>query len=234
MKTVAIIQSNYIPWRGYFDIIHDVDEFILYDDMQYTRRDWRNRNQIKTPQGLLWLSVPVQVKGKFFQKINETTLENHDWAKNHFQTIQSFYSKSPFWKEYKEWLIELYSKAAECCIISDVNEMFLHAICQKLNIVTLFTHSSDYHLLEGQTEKLVGLCKDAGATRYISGPAAKDYVVPDLFEAENIELVWKDYYGYPEYPQLYGEFIPNVSILDLLLNVGDKAPDYIWGWRTNY
>jgi len=102
MKKVAILQSNYIPWKGYFDMIGLVDEFILYDDMQYTRRDWRNRNKIKTPNGLAWLTIPVEVKGKYFQKINETIISEPQWAKDHWATIKQFYSKARFFKDYKD------------------------------------------------------------------------------------------------------------------------------------
>ena len=112
MKKVAILQSNYIPWKGYFDIINSVDEFILYDDMQYTRRDWRNRNQIKTANGLLWLTIPVDSKGKFFQKINETKVTGHKWASEHLRSIQLCYAHAPFYKEYEPMLEELYAKKA--------------------------------------------------------------------------------------------------------------------------
>src|SRR5579871_4764093 len=113
MKKVAIIQSNYIPWRGYFDMIHMVDEFILYDDMQYTRRDWRNRNKIKTPHGLAWLTIPVEVKGKYFQKINETLVSEPNWAKDHWATIRQFYSKAKYFKDYKDAFEDFYLTTEE-------------------------------------------------------------------------------------------------------------------------
>ncbi|MBJ7432720.1 MAG: WbqC family protein, partial [Gemmataceae bacterium] len=108
-KTVAILQSNYIPWKGYFDLIRSVDEFILYDEVQYTRRDWRNRNKIKTADGTQWLTVPVEVKGKYFQKINETLISESGWEKNHWTRICSAYSKAPYFKEYYPKLVHLLS-----------------------------------------------------------------------------------------------------------------------------
>ena len=111
MKKVAILQSDYIPWKGYFDIINSVDEFILYDDMQYTRRDWRNRNQIKTANGMLWLTIPVDTKGKYFQKINETKVSGHRWTREHMRAIQLAYAHAPYYDRYKTFLEELYAKA---------------------------------------------------------------------------------------------------------------------------
>lgn len=108
MKKVAILQSNYIPWKGYFDMIAAVDEFILYDDMQYTRRDWRNRNQIKTPQGVHWLTVPVQVKGKYYQKIRETEIDGTNWASTHWKALEQNYRRAPHYTEIASWLEPLY------------------------------------------------------------------------------------------------------------------------------
>ena len=110
MKKVAILQSNYIPWKGYFDIINMVDEFILYDDMQYTRRDWRNRNQIKTVDGVKWLTIPVESKGKFFQKINETKVSSSKWAQEHWKAICLNYAKAPYFKTYEPLFADIYKK----------------------------------------------------------------------------------------------------------------------------
>ncbi len=225
MKKVAILQSNYIPWKGYFDLIAAVDEFILYDDMQYTRRDWRNRNKIKTPQGLMWCTVPVKVKGKYFQEIKNTEIDGTDWAKQHWRSMEQHYKKAAHFAEIASFVAPLY--AQEYKTISDSNRAFIVAICDYIGITTRITSSSDYVLADGKTERLVGLCEQAGATEYISGPAAKDYVVPELFEEANISLTWFDYAGYPQYPQLWGEFEHAVSILDLLFNCGKSAPSYM-------
>lgn len=119
MKKVAILQSNYIPWKGYFDLIGAVDEFILYDDMQYTRRDWRNRNQIKTPQGVQWLTVPVRVKGKYEQKIRDTEIDGSDWAVAHWKALVQNYARAPHFAEIAAWLEPLYlSGSYPSCPIS--------------------------------------------------------------------------------------------------------------------
>ncbi|PPA05239.1 hypothetical protein C4E44_05005 [Pseudomonas sp. MWU12-2312b] len=225
MKKIAIVQSNYIPWKGYFDMIADVDEFILYDDMQYTRRDWRNRNQIKTPQGLQWLTVPVRVKGKYHQTIFETEIEGQDWAQVHWKSLQQNYRRTPNFEEISAWIEPLYS--ATYVRLSDLNRSFLEAICSYLGIRTIISSSSDYKLSEGKTERLADLCVQAGASEYVSGPAARDYIVADVFSEHGIQLSWFDYSGYPEYPQLWGDFSHNVTILDLLFNCGKEAPNYM-------
>ena len=137
-KRVAILQSNYIPWKGYFDLINSVDEFIFYDDMQYTKRDWRNRNKISTPNGLLWLSIPVTVKGKYFQKINETTISDPEWAKNHWETIKQFYGKAKFFEDYGQPFEEFYLSCEEK-YLSNINFRLIQIINRILNINTKFS-----------------------------------------------------------------------------------------------
>ena len=233
MKKVAILQSNYIPWKGYFDIINMVDEFILYDDMQYTRRDWRNRNQIKTVDGVKWLTIPVDSKGKFFQKINETKVNSHDWAQSHWKSIYLNYKKAPYFSAYAQQFEQLYEQAGQEEYLSRINYLFLTEICKILGIKTKITWSSDYTLIDGKTERLAALVKAAGGGYYLSGPAAKDYIVDEVFEEYGIELAYMDYEGYPEYPQLYGEYHSNVSILDLLFMTGPDAPKYMKSFVSN-
>ena len=226
MKTAAILQSNYIPWKGYFDIIAAVDEFILYDDMQYTRRDWRNRNQIKTSQGVQWLTVPVLVKGKYHQKIKETEIDGTDWAAAHWKALEQNYRRAPHFQEIASWLKPLYLEES-FTHISQLNRRFIKAICNYLAIKTVITSSSDYTLIDGQTERLANLCVQAGVTEYISGPAAKDYFDEKVFSDLGIKVRWFDYSNYPSYPQLWGEFTHELTILDLLFNCGKESPRYM-------
>ena len=219
MKKVAILQSNYIPWKGYFDLISCVDEFIIYDDMQFTKRDWRNRNKIKTPNGLQWLSVPVLSKGKFHQKINETKINGNQWQKDHWHTLTRNYSRARFFEEISKWLKPLYLKK-DYSFLSDLNRTFMDAICSYLNIKTKISTSSDYELTGDKTARLANLCKQALATEYISGPAAKDYINEGVFAQNNIQPAWFDYSNYREYNQLWGHFTHKVSILDLFFNCG--------------
>ena len=227
MKKIAILQSNYIPWKGYFDMIRSVDEFILYDDMQYTRRDWRNRNLVKSPQGLHWLTIPVEVKGKFDQKIKDTKISEKTWAKDHWKTIQLYYSKTPHFKEYESVFEKTFQECELIDSLSQINFKWIQLICGLLQIPTKLSWSADYELKEGKTERLIGLCQSAGATHYLSGPAAKDYIVNQLFDDAGIGLEYMNYEGYPEYIQLYGKFEHGVTILDLLFNTGSKALNYM-------
>ena len=226
MKKVAILQSNYIPWKGYFDMIAAVDEFILYDDMQYTRRDWRNRNQIKTPQGIQWLTIPVLVKGKYHQTIRETEIDGSDWALAHWKTLTQNYRKAAHFTEIAAWLEPLYLVPQETHL-SLSNRRFIEAICGYLGIETVISNSWDYTLVEGKTQRLADISSQAKGTEYISGPAARDYVDESIFAERGIKLVWFEYAGYPEYPQLWGDFIQEVSILDLLFNCGKDAHRYM-------
>lgn len=233
MKSVVILQSNYIPWKGYFDLMHDADEFILFDDMQYTRRDWRNRNQIKTGRGLEWLSIPVEVKGKFSQRIDATLVADHGWAESHWNKLRGQYQRAPYFKFFADRFAILYRSVEDERNLSRINRVFLEEIARLLGIRARLKWSTDYSNLTGKTERLVGLCREAGGGRYISGPAARDYIQPELFEKAGIELTFKDYSGYPEYPQQFPPFDHGVTILDLLFNVGPDAPWYIWGWRDS-
>lgn len=226
MKRIAILQSNYIPWKGYFDIVNSVDEFVLYDDMQYTRRDWRNRNKIYTPNGLKWITVPVEVKGKYHQKINETKISESDWAKKHWLTIRQFYSKAKYFAKYEQFFEEFYFNCTEDSL-SRVNARLIAIINQILGIDTEITLSSQYELYGGQTEKLLGICQQAGAGVYLSGPAAKDYFDMNLAEKKGIHVEWFDYSGYPEYQQLHKPFEHSVTILDLIFNEGPNATKFM-------
>jgi len=224
-KKLAIVQSNYLPWKGYFDLIAAVDEFILFDDMQYTRRDWRNRNQIKTPNGLQWLTVPVLAKGKYHQRIRDTEIDNSDWAASHWKTLELNYRRAAHFDEVAAWLEPLYLQSHHA--LSPMNRLFIEAINRYLEIDTVVTNSWDYDLVEGKTERLLSLCEQTGAREYVSGPAARDYTSADEFSARGIKLTWFDYSGYPEYPQLWGEFTHHVSILDLLFMCGKDAHRYM-------
>lgn len=221
LKKIAISQSNYIPWKGYFDLIASVDEFILFDDMQYTKRDWRNRNKIKTPKGPVWLSVPVQVKGKYYQSIRDTRINGDEWAQSHLRSMQLNYAKAPHFQEILDLIKPIYD--GRISMLSELNHAFIVAICQYLGIDTKITNSWDYGVVDGKSERLLDLCQKAGADSYISGPAAKGYLDVELFEDAGMKVCWFDYDNYPEYPQLWGEFVHQVSIVDLLFNCGKDS-----------
>ena len=222
---VLITQSNYIPWKGYFDAINKADVFVLYDDMQYTKRDWRNRNLIKTAKGLQWLTIPVQVKGKYFQKINETIVSEKDWNKSHWDQIRNAYRQAPYFKTYQSFFEDLYKSSNEE-YLSKINHSFLSSICGLLGISTKFMWSHEFELKGDKSEKLLNICRELNATHYISGPAAKDYLDESLFKAENITVEWMEY-NYNEYPQQFPPFQHGVSIIDLLFNCGDWFKEHM-------
>lgn len=224
MKKVAILQSNYIPWKGYFDLIAAVDEFIIYDEMQFTKNDWRNRNKIKTPQGVQWLTIPVGQN--ISRQIAEVKLKDPLWQVKHWKTLESNYHRAQYFEEITEILKPLYLQKQHT-YLSVLNKELIKVICLYLGIKTKISDSKDYRLIAGKSVRLVDLCLQAKATEYISGPAARDYIEEDLFLSQNIQLTWFDYTGYPQYPQLWGEFIHQVSILDLLFNCGRSAPNYM-------
>ena len=230
MSTVVVLQSNYIPWKGYFDLIHDADVFIFYDDLQFTKNDWRNRNKIKTAQGSKWLSIPVGTSAN--RLICEVAMEDAQWQRSHWDSLQHQYKKCPYFKLYLPFFEEVYL-GQHWTNLSDLNQYLIRYISQDiLKIPTQFRDSREFNLSGLKLGRLLDLVVQSKATRYISGPAAKDYIQPERFDELSVELVWKDYSNYPEYPQVHPPFEHGVSILDLLFNVGPAAPRYIWGWRN--
>lgn len=229
VRTAVVLQSNYIPWKGYFDLISEADIFVFYDDVQYTSRDWRSRNKIKTARGAEWISVPVGAH--INRRICDTKINDIHWQMKHWRAIQHSYSKSRYFDIYRELFESIYL-GHTWNNLSELNQHCIKLISKDLlGLSTKFCHSSDYEVSGGKLDRLVEIVRKTGATRYISGPAAKDYIDPLCFAEVGIELVWKDYSGYPEYPQRFQPFEHGVSILDLLFNVGPNAPWYIWGWR---
>jgi len=231
-KTIASIQSSYIPWKGYFDIINRVDEFILYDDVQFTKGDWRNRNFIKTAQGLQWLTIPVLSKGRISSalKIQEVRVKDSFWALRHWKTICQNYAAAPFFEMYKT-LFETYYLHHSDVFLSDINSSLIKIICGILEIKTPIRWSRDYVLSDDRNIRLVELCRQMGATHYLSGPTAKSYLDVDLLQKYGVEVMWMDYTGYPEYTQVHSPFEHGVSIIDLIFNQGPRAKQYMKGAR---
>ena len=231
-RTVAIVQSNYIPWKGYFDLINSVDEFIFLDNAQYTKRDWRNRNKIKTKDGLRWLTIPVLVKSKYNQAIHDTSTVGNDWRRNHWQNITHAYAKARCFSSYKEQLESLYL-GSTATNLSQINHEFTRAICEILGIDTVLSSSTDYNPTGIKDEQLITLCQQSNATSYISGPLARNYIDPANFRAANIELNYIDYSGYPEYEQLYPPFEHGVSVIDLIMNQGPDSSSYLKSFQPD-
>ncbi|MCY7316783.1 MAG: WbqC family protein [Rubrivivax sp.] len=228
-RRVAVLQSNYMPWKGYFDIIHDVDLFVFYDDNQYTARDWRNRNRIKTAQGAQWITVPAgEDRGRL---IHDVPINNKAWQAKHFESLRQNYGRCPHFARYRGWLEHVYLEQTWTNLSAMNQATVQHIATEFLGITTRF-EDSRAHAAQGQKlDKLVDLVVKTGACSYLSGPAARDYIEPQRFADIGVVLQWKDYAGYPEYAQRFAPFEHGVSVLDLLFNTGPDAAWYIWGWR---
>jgi len=221
---VGIIQSNFLPWRGYFDFIREVDLFIVHDDLQYTKGDWRNRNKIKTPRGLEWITVPVNYRATS-QLIDETTVDySTPWAQKMLNRIRESYRHAPNFDMYFTQLSELLTTPS--ISVSDLNVRLIHWVCGNLNINTPIKFSREYNPQGTKTERLLGILKQVNATSYLSGPAARSYLIPELLENEGIRLEYKKY-NYAEYHQLFPPFESNVSVIDLLFMMGEHSRLYL-------
>ncbi len=220
----AILQSNYIPWKGYFDMIAAVDRFILYDEVQYTHSDWRNRNRIKTPQGVQWLSIPVGAS--IHRRISDVMVTDTSAGSRHWSRLAGAYRPAPCFRETASWIEPLYT-SSPWRNLSEINERFIHAVCGRLNITTQISRSVDHPSDGDRNGRLIALCRAVDADTYVSGPSARAYLDADAFERAGISVEWFDYAGYPEYRQLWGPFQHDVSIVDLMFNCGDAAAGYL-------
>ncbi len=221
MTTVVILQPGYLPWLGFMDQVIRSDVFVYYDDVQFDKHGWRNRNRIKLPNGPHWLTVPVLNKGKFGQANLEVEIDNRQpWANKHIATTKQFYASAPYLNMYLPKLEELL-----CSGWSNLVELDLAVVelmCEWLHIKRRMVRSSALGILGTKSERLLKICQHFEATNYISGDSAKDYLDVDLFAANGVSVEWQKF-NHPVYPQLHGEFIPYLSTLDMLLNVGEKG-----------
>ena len=221
----AVLQSNYLPWKGYFDMIHDVELFVYYDEVQYTKNDWRNRNKIYSKQGLSWITVPVEYN--FGQTIIETKIKKQqNWQKENWGKIENAYRKAPYWNMYKDFFYEVYFNM-QWDNLYELNRYLIKTISKEfLGIKTEFADSRDFESDGQKSEKLLSLLGSIGVNEYVSGPAAKDYITDEEFAKRGINVIWKDYSGYKEYKQVRVPFEHSVSIIDVLFNTGENAPYY--------
>lgn len=223
MKKISILQPNYLPWRGYYKIIKNSDCVVMYDDVQYTKNDWRNRNIIKTANGATWLSIPVRVR-TLAQKINQTYSLNNNWCEKHYRTIKQSYSKSKYFNYYIDIFKEFYQNRNQRNLVSIIDHLNV-IIFKILEINTKIIYSSDLNVSGNRNERLVKILKKLGANTYLSGPSAISYIDQELFRTNKINIEWVSY-EMPVYDQLYDSFLPNLSIIDLIFNTGKEANYY--------
>jgi WbqC-like protein family len=227
MKCV-ILQPSYIPWRGFFHQIAKADLFVFYDDVQYDKRGWRNRNRIKTSQGSHWLTIPVHSSGAQIDHtpINQIHISwDQPWNQEHMKALHHSYTKAPYFKQFLPLLEEIYNRHDD--LLSDFTIYSTIALAHVMgNTHTKFINSSELAISGAKTDHLISILKRVGADHYISGPAARDYIEEDKFKDAGISLEYMSY-NYPEYSQLYPPFDPQVSILDLLFMTGTDALKFI-------
>ena len=226
-RTVVILQPSYWPWRGYFEQIRRADHFVFLDNVQFDKRGWRNRNRIKTSAGPAWFSVPVAQKGRRHQRISEVEIVNdRPWGNKHIHLLRHNYSKTAHYAYYAREVDELLGRRWQRFLDLAVTTTLWAAAT--LGIHTNFHTASDLTDIDDPTGRLVSICSRLGATRYLTGPAAKAYLERVQFEDAGIEIEFASH-DYPAYPQLHGAFEDHMSILDLLFNCGPESLQYLHG-----
>jgi hypothetical protein len=229
---VAISQPTYLPWIGYFDLIDQVDRFVFLDTVQFEKRSWQQRNRIRTAEGLLFLTVPVIVKGRFEQKIKDVEIESPFFVRKHLRTIESNYRRAPFFGQYFEELAGLLGMCTVGTRLAEVNIKLVQWLCKAIGITTPLLRSSEFEDGEGRGERLLRICREVGATAYLSALGSADYLLNDMhkFAAHGIEVGFQ-HYCHPEYAQLFDPFQPYASAIDLLFNEGEQALVILRGGR---
>jgi hypothetical protein len=223
----AILQPSYIPWRGYFDQIRRVDLFVFFDDVQYDKNGWRNRNRIKTANGSIWLTVPVLSKGTTSDQVLIKDIEinwDRQWNEKHLATVRQAYSRAPFFDAYMT-LVEGFLRDPPR-LLADLTIPSTVALARELGLEAEFLRSSELDVSGAKTDRILAILESVSATHYVSGPAARTYLEEDRLEAAGISVEYVNY-DYAEYEQLYPPFDPQVSILDLLFMAGPEAPKLI-------
>jgi len=228
-KTVVILQPSYLPWLGFFDQLYQSDVFVVYDDVQYDKNGWRNRNRIKTERGAQWLTVPVYIKNK--PKINEVMIDNkNDWPQKHLQAIKTNYGKSPYFKKYYDGFSQILLKKHERLL--DLNLELIEFFAKELGIEREICLSSKLNVGGEKISRLINICKHLGADRFFEGAAGKNYIQKEEFDKSGVRIDFQDY-QHPVYRQLFGDFAPYLSIIDLLFNEGENSLKIILSSNKN-
>lgn len=228
---IVVLQPGYLPWLGFFDQMQRADRFIIYDDVQYTRRDWRSRNRIKSAIGAQWLTVPVINRGRFSQLINEAEIDySQDWLRKHLGSIRASYQRAPYFADYYEPLATIMTSQPK--LLLDLDLAIIQACNQWLGITTPIMLASELKVGGQSSERLFDICQKLAASHYLTGNSASDYLDVPMFTSAGIEVEYH-HYQHPHYPQLYGEFIPYLSIIDLLFNCGRDSFKILVGQKLS-
>jgi hypothetical protein len=227
VTTLVVLQPGYLPWLGYFDLMNKADIFVHYDDVQFDKHGWRNRNRIKGPRGPVWLTVPVLHRGRSGQSLLEVEIDNRqDWRRKHLAAVRQYFARAPFAEAVVPALSGILGKPQSQLIELDL--AIIDWLAFELGVSTPRHRSSQLGVAGDRNDRLLNLCRHFGASRYLSGNAARSYLDMARFEAAGVEVVWHDY-AHPTYKQLHGAFVPYLSVLDLLLNVGPRSLSVLSG-----
>lgn len=226
---VVIMQPFYLFLRKHFHQIYRADIYVFYDDVQFVKHGHHNRNRIKGPNGLIWLTVPIRHTGRFGQLLKDVEIDNHsNWRHKHWESIRQCYARAPYFRQYADFFRDCYER--EWTNLCELNIYFIMHISKMLGIDHVkFVRSSElgiYH--ENPTQRLIDICEHLRATRYIIGTRAKDYMEEDRWKSTHVKLEWFEP-SYPPYPQQWGDFQEHCAIIDLLFNCGPESGEYIWG-----
>ena len=224
-RTVGILQPGYLPWLGFFEQVHRCDVFVLYDDVQFEKGSWRNRNRIKTPNGPQWLTVPVLVKGQGFPLIKDVVINSSvPWQKKHIKAITQNYSKAPFFSDYAEGLFQILDRSWKSLI--DLDLELIYWLVEQLGISTTMVLASGLGVPGSNVQRLINMIQSLGGNHFYEGSAGKNYIDVRLFEEAGISATFQEY-DHPGYPQLHGDFISHLSVIDLLFNCGPESLDIL-------
>lgn len=232
----AISQPTYLPWIGYFDLIDQVDTFVILDSVQFEKRSWQQRNRIKTLKGLQWITVPVAVRGKQGQRIDEAEIQEPDFGENHLRTIELNYRRAPHFETYFSEFSRVFTDSRSSSSVVDLNLRLIRWFLQALGIPAQILRSSEMHQSGKRTELLANILQSLGATEYLSPFGSADYLLGEMntMSDRGIEVTFQ-HYEHPEYSQLFPPFQPYASVLDLLLNEGPCSLEILRsGRRTSY
>ncbi len=229
---IVILQPGFIPWLGFFELMYKCDIFIFLDDVQFTKRDWRSRNRIKTSDGPKWLTLPVKTKGRFTQLIKDTELDNsQDWSKRHLLTMKMNYSRAPYFNVLYPKIEEIYNSTWD--LLYDIDIALIKLLMKELCLQRKLLRSSDTKIPTNETAKdrIIKICKEVGATHFYNGAVGKTIYDYQSFEKHNIFLEFQEY-QHPVYRQLWGNFVPYLSVIDLIFNHGPKSLDILLNMQS--
>lgn len=230
---VTILQPTYLPWMGYFEMINSADVYIVFDHVQFERKSWQQRNRIKASNDVVWLSVPVEKASRDTRICDiKISYANGNPLEKHWKTISLAYKRAPYFNKYESFFEAIYHK--KYVLLRDLNVDIIRGICNILGIKTKITFSSGLDLNDqdmGKTEKIISLCKKVGVTHLYDAKGTQDFIDTSSFQKQDVKVTFQDF-QHPEYSQLWGKFVPYLSIIDLLFNEGDKALSIIKSGRV--